>query len=351
MILTEKEKKEILSKAAEIYAFDLNMASEIPGHDGGRNLVYKIGSEAVLRISTLSDRKYEDYEAELEYVHYLAEGGASVSDSILSKNGKNTEIINDTVVSLFEVAKGDQIADHGYQYLEGVSIEEYFFNTGKVLGKIHALSKKYRPETKRFDFFDKYNVPYLEMLIPDDFICLQAITGRQIKNAIFDILNQLRDLNIDSENYGMVHFDFSDGNYNIDYTTGAINVFDFDNCRTCWYLFDIANLWSHGLGWVAWNPDSNARHAYMDNYMKKVLEGYRTECKVEYDELKHLELMVNTVLVENIIDDFEVLQANNQALVFDVEQNYKVKCLVEKASWFGFYSEFYNSEAPFEVGE
>ena len=173
MILREKEKQEILSKAAEIYAYDLNMASEIPGHDGGRNLVYKIGSEAVLRISTLSDRKYEDYEAELEYVHYLAEGGASVSDSILSKNGKCTEIINDTVVSLFEVAKGDQIADHGYQYLEGVSIEEYFFNTGKVLGRIHALSKEYKPRTKRFDFFDNYGthfisppLPYFHFLFP-----------------------------------------------------------------------------------------------------------------------------------------------------------------------------------------
>ena len=112
----------------------------------------------------------------------------------------------------------------------------------------------------------------------------------------------------------MVHFDFSDGNYNIDYTTGAINVFDFDNCRTCWYLFDIANLWSHGLGWVAWNTDTNARHAYMNHYMNKVLEGYRAECKVEDEELEHLELMVNAVLVENIIDDFEVLKAMERDL-------------------------------------
>lgn len=349
MILTEKDKNETLNKAANAYAFDINDAVEIPGHEGGRNLVYKIGSEAVLRISSLSDRKHEDYEAEIEYIHYLAEGGAPVADSIPSKNGKRIEIINDVAVSLFEVAQGEQIADHGYQYREGVPIEEYFFNTGKVLGKIHSLSMKYRPHTKRFDFFDKYNEPYLESLIPDDFVCMKTITGRRIKDALFEILNQLRDLSKRPENYGMVHFDYSDGNYNINYDTGEINVFDFDNCRTCWYLFDIANLWSHGLGWIAWNSDPDERHNYMDSYMNTVLAGYKTECAIDSTELEKLELMVNVVLLENIIDDFEVLKANDEALIFDEEQSYNVKCLVEKASWFGFYSDFYNPKAPFEV--
>lgn len=349
MIIKEKEKQEILSKAAQMYEFDIKIAREVPGHEGGRNLVYIIGSDAVLRVSTLSDRKLEDYEAEIEYIHYLSEGGAPVADSIPSKNGKHIEIINNTVVSLFEVAKGEQIAEHGYQYLEGVPIEEYFFNTGKVLGKIHALSRKYRPQTKRFDFFDKYNKTYLETLIPDDFICMQEVMGRQIKDSLFEILERLQELKKSPDNYGMVHFDYSDGNYNIDYDTGEINVFDFDNCRTCWYLFDLANLWSHGLGWIAWNSDLNARREYMYKYMNTVLAGYRTECEISDTELENLELMVNTVLLENIIDDFEVKRSNNEALIFDEEQSYNVKCLVEKASWFGFYSNFYNAESPFEV--
>lgn len=349
MTLTENEKKKILSKAAEVYSFDVQLAEEVPGHEGGRNLVYRIGNESVLRISTLSDRNHEDYEAEIEYIHFLAEGGAPAADSIPSKNGNRIEEINGTVVSLFEVAGGDQIADHGYQYREGVSIDEYFFNTGKVLGKMHALSKKYQPQTKRFDFFDKYNEAYLERLIPDDFICMKTVTGRQVKDALFEILAKLRTLTRNPENYGMVHFDYSDGNYNVDYATGEINVFDFDNCRTCWYLFDIANLWSHGLGWIAWNPDADARREYMERYMQTVITGYRTECEIDDAELNNLELMVNTVLMENIIDDFEVLRANNEALEFDEDQSYNVKCLVEKAGWFGFYSDFYDAEAPFEV--
>lgn len=338
MRLEDNEKKNILSIAGELFCFDISEAIEVPGHGGGRNLVYRIGDKSVLRISTLSDRTIEDYQAEIEYVHFLAEGGASVADTIPAKEGNRIEIINDRVVSMFECAKGDQIAEHGYQYRDGADISEYFYNTGKTLGKIHALSKEYKPTHKRFDFFDKYNEEYFESLIPDDFLCMKEITGRQIKDSLHELLERLRKLHQTSENYGMVHFDYSDGNYNIEYDTGKINVFDFDNCRTCWYLFDIANLWSHGLGWIAWNDNADERRAYMDSYMKTVIQGYRTECEISDGELANLELMVNTVMLENIVDDFEVLKANHEDFIFDEEKSYNVKCLVDKYSWFGFYA-------------
>jgi Ser/Thr protein kinase RdoA (MazF antagonist) len=342
-------KNDLLIKAAELYGFDTDSAKEAPGHDGGRNLVFMIGTDSVLRVSSLSDRNFEDYEAEIEYVHYLSEGGASVADSIPSGKGNRIEIIDGMAVTMFEAAKGDQIADHGYRYIDGVPIDEYFYLTGKVLGKMHALSKHYRPIHKRFDFFEKYNEEYFERLIPDNFFCLHIKMGRQIKDRLHNILEELRKLPQSSENYGMVHFDYSDGNYNIEYDTGKINVFDFDNCRTCWYLYDIANLWSHGLGWIAWNNDANERRAYMEKYMQTVIKGYRTECTITDEELGHLELMVNAVLMENIIDAFEVMKASGEEFVFDEEESYNVKCLVDGISWFGFYSEIFDVESPFEV--
>lgn len=349
MRISEKEKKEILNKAAISFAFDPGEASEVPGHEGGRNLVYRIGARAFLRISGLTDRTADDYLAETEYVHFLAEGGAAVADSIPSGNGNRVELIDGMAVSLFTPAKGDQIADHGYRYRDGAPIEEYFFNCGKTLGRIHALSKKYRPTHARFDFFDKYNEGYFEQLIPDDFLCLKTITGRRLKDSLHKLLERLRALDRSPQNYGMVHFDYSDGNYNIEYDTGRINVFDFDNCRTCWYMFDIANLWSHGLGWVARNPDPDARHAYMDAYMREVVRGYRTECEIGDEELQNLELMVNAVLMENIIDNFEVFRAAGAAYDFDEEQSYHVKCFADGLPWLGFYSDVFSVDAPFEV--
>jgi hypothetical protein len=34
---------------------------------------------------------------------------------------------------------------------------------------------------------------------------------------------------------------------------------------------------------------------------------------------------------------------------FDTEESYNVKCLVEGLSWFGFYSDIFDVESPFEV--
>lgn len=65
MRLEDNEKKNIISIAGELFCFNISEAIEVPGHEGGRNLVYRIGDKSVLRISTLSDRTIEDYRAEL----------------------------------------------------------------------------------------------------------------------------------------------------------------------------------------------------------------------------------------------------------------------------------------------
>jgi len=338
MNLSAEEKENILQEAAGLYGFDPNEAFELPDHEGGRNLVWRIGSESVLRISNLTDRRAEDYLAETEYVHFLASEGASVADSLPSKSGNRVELIGGVAAAMFEIAGGDQIAEHGYRYRDGAPLEEYFYNTGKTLGKIHALSKRYEPKNPRFDFFDQYNEAYFEELIPDDLICTEGITGRTIKDRLHETLEELRKLGQTKKNYGMVHFDFSDGNYNIDYGTGRISVFDFDNCRSCWYMFDIANLWSHGRGWIARNPDPEERHRFMDGYMKTVIEGYRSECEIDDEELSRLELMVNTVLMENIIDEFEVQRAEDDGYAFDEDECRNLICFAEKIPWMGYYS-------------
>ena len=166
--------------------------------------------------------------------------------------------------SAFETAAGEQLAAHGYRYREGAPLSEYYYNCGKTLGKIHALSKKYHPTHQRFDFFEKYNETYFNALIPSNYPAL--------KESLNSLLQKLRALPKDINSYGMVHFDFSDGNYMIDYQTGKITVFDFDNCCTCWYLFDLANLWTHGVGWIASEPDADKRKCFMNNYFNTILD-------------------------------------------------------------------------------
>ncbi|WP_313638786.1 aminoglycoside phosphotransferase family protein [Paenibacillus sp.] len=62
----------------------------------------------------------------------------------------------------------------------------------------------------------------------------------------------------------MIHFDYNDGNYMIDFDTGQITVYDFDNSCFGWYMYDLADLWRSGVGWIAAEPDAvNAKNSWM----------------------------------------------------------------------------------------
>ena len=341
--------KEALKKLYNLTDFDCR---EVEGHEGGRNMIFicsKGGEKKfVLRISATGDRSENDYLAETEFVHYLAENGAPVVNVMPSVNGKLVEVLDgngtDLVaagdgnaidsfaapffLSLFEYAKGMLLADNAYRYRDGAPLSEYFFNTGKTLGKIHALSKVYEPVAahRRPDYFDKYNIEYLGRLIPDKY--------SELKSAIAARLETFRTLPTDAQSYGLVHFDFSDGNYHIDMDTGAITVFDFDNCMNCWYMFDLANLWIHNEGWTRQEPNPGKRFELMQQCFDLQLQGYKTETEVPDELLEKLPPFIDMVLIENIVDEFECAAREGEELDYeDIED--AAECLIHEIPYAG----------------
>ena len=84
-------------------------------------------------------------------------------------------------VSLFAYAKGMLMADNGYRYREGAPLSEYFYNTGKALGAIHRLSRANTPVHPRPDYFDKYNMEYLDRLIPAEYDELKTAIAKRLE--------------------------------------------------------------------------------------------------------------------------------------------------------------------------
>ena len=331
----QKKTLNILEAAKRLYALEGYDCAAVSGHQGGRNLMYvcrKDGeSKYVLRVSALGDRREEDYLAETEFIHYLAENGAPVADVLPSVSGKLVERYENQgqirYISLFVYAKGMLIVDNGYRYREGVPLSEYFYNTGKALGIIHRLSKAYQPIHRRGSYFDKYNMEYIHRLIPDDYA--------ELKQAISKRLEQFRALPQDGDSFGLVHFDFSDGNYHIDMETGNLTVFDFDNCVYCWYMFDLANLWTHGVGWYQFERDAGKRMEGMRQYFNTILEGFRSETDVSEALLSQLPLFIDMVLIENIVDAFECCAREGEALdEEDIED--AAECLIRDIPYAGF---------------
>ena len=303
----------ILEQAQKLYALENCAFTPVSGHEGGRNRIVIVSRNGekryVLRISALGDRSEDDYLAETEFVRFLAEHGAPVSDVIPSVQGRLVEYMEAdgkaVYVSLFAYAKGMLMVENGYRYRECAPLSEYFHNTGKALGAIHRLSKAYAPVHRRPDYFDKYNMTSLGRLIPDEY--------GELKTAVAKRLEAFRTLPKDKSCYGLVHFDYSDGNWHIDMDTGAITVFDFDNCMNGWYMFDLANLWIHNEGWTRREADPARHFALMRQCFDLQLQGYRTETDLPEEMLEKLPLFIDMVLIENIVDELECCAQEGEA--------------------------------------
>ncbi len=326
--------KRIPEQVKRLFALEDCTFTPVSGHEGGRNRIVIVSrngqKQYILRFSALGDRNENDYLAETGFIRFLAENGAPVADVIPSVHGRLAERLETdgktVYVSLFAYAKGMLIADNGYRYREGAPLSEYFQNTGKALGAIHRLSKAYVPVHPRPDYFDKYNMTYLDRLIPDEY--------GELKTAIAKRLEAFRALSKDKSCYGLVHFDYSDGNYHIDMDTGAITVFDFDNCMNCWYMFDLANLWIHNEGWTRQETDPGKRFALMQQCFGLQLQGYRTETDLPEEMLEKLPLFIDMVLIENIVDELECCVREGEELDWeDIED--AAECLIHDIPYAG----------------
>lgn len=341
-------REQTLHQAVQLFGLQQHKLEPVEAHEGGQNLLFRCrnpeGRTSYLRLSCRADRCLEDYQSETEFVHYLVQNGAPVADALPSVNGNLTEQLQTdqgpVFVTLFEEAVGEQLATRGYQYRKGAPLAEYFYNCGRCLGQIHALSRRYEPDHPRFDYTRSFNMEHFAQIIPAPYATALP--------AIERILNRIALLRKDSHNYGIVHFDFSDGNYMIDYSNGDIHVFDFDNCCRCWYLYDLANLWIHGVGWFQFEPDAQKRRAFMDAYFSEVLRGYRSAATIDNEELTHLQDMIQLVLLENLMDEFDQADEEDDEEE-DEEILYRLKCLTENIPYYGFFSNIYTPEHPFSL--
>lgn len=91
----------------------------------------------------------------------------------------------------------------------------------QVLGQMHRLAKTYRPPSgaigrPAWHACEEYQgFPYRDQL---------PIIGQKYDQLVAD----LHALPEDVDSYGLIHNDFDDGNFTVDYDNGDITVFDFD---------------------------------------------------------------------------------------------------------------------------
>ncbi len=117
-----------------------------------------------------------------------------------------------------------------------------------------------------------------------------------MRDRILSLFEELRSLPGDRDSYGLIHGDFNDGNFTVDYSNGNITVFDFDDCCYFWFMYELASAWEGGMGRVMFQG-LDERKAFMAHYFEQVMEGYNRENSLGAEWLTRLPLFLKLVHV------------------------------------------------------
>lgn len=202
-----------------------------------QNFIYeyqKDNQKYILRFTPSSHRSVNSVKGEVDWLLYLAQNGVSVSSPIQSKQGNYVELINtadvDFIVTSFMKAEGSKIG-----YPECLNDTNLFYKLGQIMGKIHSLSKSYKPKDesiRRHDWNQNYYLQNIEKFVPSN----QTLVLEASRNLI----NKIKDNIPKDENlYGLIHGDIGVGNFLIN-NEGIITLFDFDEAQYSWFVEDIA---------------------------------------------------------------------------------------------------------------
>ena len=244
--------------------------------DGFESFIYgftRDNHDYILRLGHSDRRSVALIHGEVDWLNYLANGGATVARAVLSQQGKLVELIADGqgghwLATAFVKAPGRPPQKEDWT---SAFAQRY----GQLVGKIHALSRHYcltNPAWKRPEWDD----PVMED-VPQHLPASEAIAAAKYD----ELRTYLQSLPKTGDSYGMVHFDPHGGNFFVD-ETGQLTLFDFDDCSYCWFVYDIAMV----LFYRVTGRDNAA--ALTDEFMPPFLRGYSQETRLDPDWLAQL---------------------------------------------------------------
>jgi Ser/Thr protein kinase RdoA (MazF antagonist) len=231
------------------------------------------GQAGILRIGHSLRRTPQLIQAEVDWINYLAEGGAGVARALFSGRGSLVEAVDDRqgeqfLVTAFARAPGGHVrqADWTPAFLEAY---------GQLIGRMHALSRKYtppHPDCVRYHWDDDANMVVAEFLPREDTV---------IAGHFEALLASLKALPVDPEGYGMIHQDAHSGNFFLD-ETGCLTLFDFDDCCFGHYIYDLAMVVFYAI--IGRSNMVNATQELLVPF----LHGYRRENRLDPAWLKQI---------------------------------------------------------------
>lgn len=293
--IRDRFNKAVLAEARQRYAI---AAEQITLLDGFESFMYEYTQDSsayILRLGHSRRRSPEMIRGEVDWINYLAAGGVRVARAVLSANGNLVEEISDGQGGAF-LATGFVKAAGGPVWRMGGWTDELLVRYGRLLGRIHHLSKRYTPHPngKRGTWQDESNLG-LEKIIPAE---ETAVVARY-----HEVITHLTTLSQTPDSYGMIHQDAHAGNLFVD-EQGNITLFDFDDCCYGHFAYDLAMVLFYAI------TNRPEPEKYGSHFWQHFLAGYYQENNLDHAwlrEVPHFMKLREIDLFANISRDFDGL--------------------------------------------
>jgi len=256
----EKFTENVFDKIINRYGFKKESVKKL---NSFQSFVYECSHKEkkyIIRITHSSHRTKKQIESELDWINFLDQNGILVSKAINIERMNLIETINlddsffYTVV--FEKAKGRPISKNDF-------CPTFFKNWGRVVGKMHFLSKIYSFKFDRPFWYQEDNYNIDKFLPPDQLI---------VREKYGIILKKLESLPHLKNSFDLIHADLNSTNLFVN--NDKIIIFDFDGCIYSWFIHDIAIIIFHTLQFTDFLYDEQT---FLEYFLKYFLLGYREE--------------------------------------------------------------------------
>nr|WP_295680146.1 phosphotransferase [uncultured Lachnoclostridium sp.] len=263
-IIQDKLSDNILCEFGKRYGAIEGSLKPCGGNEAAVYSFQKSNDEYIMKITHNTIKDKIEVAGEIEFVNYLYDNGAKVSNVINSHKGNLIEIIDDDdgylYARCYSKARGYRITDQWSTSL--------FTKWGQTMGKLHKLSKQFQPS--QYFYCPHWN----KNKRLNNFLWKQEA----IIDSVNEVTNYLQSLPRSNDNYGVVHNDFHQDNFLID--DNQLTVFDFDDMGYSWYINDISIVLYYS---IYQNAFMKQEKDFMRRFFNSFMEGYSKENYIERD--------------------------------------------------------------------
>jgi amicoumacin kinase len=244
------------------------LQSEVKKLGDFENYVFEVylGDEPViLRITHSSHRSKEEINAELDWVNYLNIHRVNCPALLKSINNQILEVQQAIDGSFFYACLFSKVPGHPVKIKSEEFNEQLFYAWGKEIGKMHAVTKDYQPSHKLSlrPTWEDEELLDIATYVPNE--------NEIIKNTKL-LINQLKALTKNKDNFGLIHSDIHSGNFF--YDGESIHVFDFDDCSYHWYASDIAIPLYYSLFYGYKSASKSEQEQFSKKFLTHFIKGY-----------------------------------------------------------------------------